>query len=62
MSELVILETMPDCWRESHRQAGNWGCYPMNGAERDTVTRAEAEEIIAADTDGYDRIVGPVAS
>jgi len=55
--EMVTIEEMPDHLRSSHRAAGNWGRYPMNGAERREVTREEAEEIIAADEDGYDHIV-----
>ena len=57
-TNLVELETMPDCHRGSHRAAGNWGRYPVNGAERQMVTREEAEEVIAADPDGYAHIVG----
>lgn len=53
----VVVETMPDCWRESHRAAGNWGTYPANGAERTVVGRTEAEQIVAEDEDGYARIV-----
>lgn len=54
---LVVLETMPDHLRASHRAAGNWGRYPHNGAERRVATREEAESAVAADLDGYDRIV-----
>ena len=54
----VVVETMPEYLRESHRAAGNWGRYPANGAERHRVTRAEAEQIVEADTYGYARIVG----
>lgn len=55
--DMVTLETMPTCWRGSHRAAGNWGQYPQNGSERRTVTREEAEAIVAEDEDGYDHIV-----
>lgn len=55
--EIVTIEEMPDCWRDTHREARNWGQYPLNGAERREVTREEAEEIIAADEDGYAHIV-----
>jgi len=55
----VMLETMPDYLRGSHRAAGNWGVYPHNGAMRERVSRVEAEAIVAADTDGYDHIVTP---
>jgi hypothetical protein len=54
---LVVLETMPDHLRGSHRAARNWGTYPSNGAVRTRVTRDEAEEIVLADHDGYARIV-----
>lgn len=54
---LVVIETMPDFCRGSHRAAGNWGVYPRNGATRQVVTREEAAATVAADRDGYDRIV-----
>lgn len=57
MTNYVVIETMPDCWRESHRAAGNWGRYPHNGATRVVMTRVEAEDIVADDSDGYDHIV-----
>lgn len=53
----VVVETMPDHLRGSHRAARNWGVYPHNGAERIAVSRDEAEEIVANDPDGYARIV-----
>ena len=55
--DLVILETMPDWCRGSHRAARNWGVYPHNGATREIVTRDEAEATVANDEDGYNRIV-----
>ncbi len=55
--DLVCLETMPEQHRSSHRAAGNWGQYPRNGAERRWVASSEADEIVAADEDGYDNIV-----
>ncbi len=48
-----LIETMPDHLRESHRQAGNWGCYPANGAERSIVTADE----LPGDGDEYDHVV-----
>lgn len=57
-NEIVTVETMPDHLRESHRAAGNWGRYPGNGAIRSQVMRFEAEEMVAADPDGYASIVG----
>jgi len=56
-SDFCTLETMPDCHRASHRAAGNWGIYPVNGAVRERMLRSEAEEIVEADADGYDHIV-----
>lgn len=53
----VLLETMPDHLRESHRAAGNWGRYPVNGATRAMVDRAEAMESVASDPDKYSRII-----
>ena len=53
----VLVETMPDQHRDSHRAAGNWGRYPDNGAERSILYRAEAEAL--CDGDEYDHIVRP---
>lgn len=53
----VLVETMPDYLRATHRNAGNWGVYPHNGAVRRFVDREEAEEIVISDSDGYDHIV-----
>ncbi len=53
----VSVEEMPDHLRGSHRAAGNWGCYPHNGATRRQVTREEAEAIVEDDPDGYASIV-----
>jgi hypothetical protein len=57
VASLVVVETMPDHFRESHRAAGNWGVYPGNGACRTSVTPDEADKIIEADPDGYARVV-----
>lgn len=56
-AELITIETMPDCHRASHRKAHNWGVYPHNGAEREEVSRADAELVVAEDPDGYAHIV-----
>lgn len=56
-SPLVIVETMPDHLRGSHRAAGNWGVYPHNGAERLIRFRDEAQELVDNDPDGYASIV-----
>lgn len=55
--DMVTIEEMPEQYRSSHRAARNWGRYPHNGATRREVSRDEAEEIVAADEDGYDHIV-----
>ncbi len=54
---LVLVETMPEHLKESHRVAGNWGTHPSNGSERRWVSPQEAEEIIEEDSDGYAKIV-----
>jgi hypothetical protein len=51
--KLYLIETMPDCHRESHRAARNWGRYPGNGAERRIVTEAE----LPADDAEYDHVI-----
>ncbi len=56
-SRYVIIETMPEHLRESHKAAGNWGRYPANGAVRECMARADAEIAVATDPDGYARIV-----
>lgn len=48
-SETVMIEFMPESLRESHRAAGNSGRYPNNGAERITVSRSCAEQIVRSD-------------
>lgn len=56
-TDVVTVETMPDCFRASHRAAGNWGRYPQNGACRERMPRVDAEQIVADDEDGYAHIV-----
>lgn len=46
VSETVVVEWMPEEYRESHRKAGNRGVYPANGALRLRVERSCAERII----------------
>lgn len=53
----VVVEHMPATWRESHRGARDWGQYPSNGAVRVLMTREDAEELVEADSDEYDRIL-----
>lgn len=55
--DLVTIEEMPEYLRSSHRAAGNWGDYPLNGSIRRKVSRREANDIVEADEDGYDHIV-----
>lgn len=57
LSDLVVLEYMPDYIRGSHRAAGNWGSYPHNGAKRCVVDHVTAEELVNDDSDGYNSIV-----
>jgi hypothetical protein len=57
MAKLVTVEHMPEQFKSSHRAANNWGQYPMNGAVREKMSREEAEQLIAADEDGYAHIV-----
>ena len=54
--DAVIVETMPDHLRGSHRAAGNWGVYPHNGAERRIMSRSDAEAELG-DEPEYDHIV-----
>lgn len=54
----VTIEEMPEYLCESHKAAGNWGVYPHNGAERRTVSKDEAQEIIENDPYKYAHIVG----
>ena len=34
VGKTVVVEWMPEFRRASHEAAGNWGCYPHNGAMR----------------------------
>lgn len=58
LSELVIVEYMPECWRESHRAAGNVGRYPHNGALR-VAAEASCARLQVADDPEWSRIVRP---
>jgi hypothetical protein len=44
---MVVIEVMPSAHRGSHRAAGNWGQYPLNGARRYITTLAWAQELTA---------------
>lgn len=54
---MVAIEIMPEYLRDRHRAAGNWGRYPLNGAERMLVTEEEAAELIEDDDDEYNHLV-----
>lgn len=58
VTDVVLVETMPEQYRESHTAAGNDGAYPDNGVERMLMTRAEAEVEVEADPD-WTSIVRP---
>lgn len=53
MTKYYLIETMPDCHRDSHRAANNWGRYPHNGAEREIVP----EGLEPDGSDEYDRVI-----
>jgi hypothetical protein len=53
----VLIETMPDHLRGSHRAARNWGVWPYNGAERRWVDPDDASAIMRADPDNYAHVV-----
>jgi hypothetical protein len=57
LKDYVVLETMPDWLRQSHRDANNWGNYPHNGAVRVIRERSEAHDEVQGDPDGYAWIV-----
>lgn len=57
MTDRVIVEVMPEWARSSHRAAGNWGQYPLNGATRYVAEREDAEAECESDPDEYARIV-----
>lgn len=54
---LVLLERMPEHYRDSHRAARNWGRYPANGAIRVVVSTEWAEQDVSEDGDGYNHVV-----
>lgn len=51
LSDLVIVEYMPESLRASHLAAGNSGRYPRNGAERVAAERSCAALLIESDPD-----------
>lgn len=56
MRATVLVETMPDYLRESHRQARNWGEWPVNGSERRRLPLDAADALVAAEPE-YDHLV-----
>lgn len=55
-SETVVVEWMPEYLRASHRQAGNSGVYPHNGARLIRCERSCARRIVS-DAPEWARIV-----
>lgn len=51
MTEMVLVEYMPEQFRSSHEAAGNMGCYPHNGARRIWVERSCADRMLRNDPD-----------
>lgn len=45
-NRLVKIEIMPEWLISSHKKAGNWGIYPLNGAERIMVDEDEVEDYL----------------
>lgn len=56
MKATVLVETMPDYLRESHRKAGHWGKWPVNGSERSRLPMDAADALVAAEPE-YDHLV-----
>lgn len=57
LSEMVVVEWMPQHFRASHEAAGNRGIYPHNGAERSVLERSCAE-LLAADDEWIEILAG----
>ena len=57
LSDLVVVEFMPDDEKSSHMAAGNSGCWPHNGAVRVAVTRKHAEWIVGEEGPEWASIV-----
>lgn len=58
-STYVLIETMPDHLRGSHRAARNWGVYPHNGSKRAVVTVEQAAALVDEE---YDHVVRELPS
>ena len=62
-ADLVVVEVMPDYHVSSHEAAGgDWGSWPLNGADRVVMEREDAEDAVADDPHGYARIVRSVSA
>lgn len=57
LGDYALIETMPDCWRELHREAKNWGRFPGNNAVREWMPTSDALQRIKDDPDKYAHIV-----
>lgn len=51
LSQMVVVEYMPESLRESHAAARNSGVYPHNGAVRVAVERECAERLMESEGD-----------
>lgn len=52
MPDATLIEYMPECFRNAHREARNSGVYPHNGACRVWVSGEVAEEDLDPDWAG----------
>jgi hypothetical protein len=51
ISELVVVEYMPEYLRQSQTASGNMGCHPNNGSVRVVAQRDCAEMLICEESD-----------
>jgi hypothetical protein len=51
ISEMVVVEYMPEYLRGTHISAGNMGCYPNNGSVRVVAQKDCAEMLICEESD-----------
>jgi hypothetical protein len=58
LTEMVVVEYTPECWRESHTAARNSGSWPHNGSERVAVERSCAELLVKADPEWVSVVEG----
>ena len=57
MRTKVVVELMPDQHKQNHRECGNWGSYPLNGARRYACDPELADLLVDSDPDGYASII-----